>query len=150
MKTTFVIRLAIAFLFMACQSIPEEADDTPREKIDANTESSWQHLTLNDGKKWHVNPEMVPYLEAGELLLAQYILEGDDNYKALAEGLSAENKNLIRSCTMQGRSHDELHKWLHPHLELVAQLSQATTLDEANTIIAKLQESYGWYHHFFE
>ncbi len=43
---------------------------------------------------------------------------------------------------MDGKSHDELHKWLHPHLEIVKALANETDAEKSNKIVSKLQKSY--------
>ncbi len=51
---------------------------------------------------------------------------------------------------MSGISHDELHKWLHPHLQLVAALENAENEQDANSIIEQLSQSFALYHTYFE
>jgi hypothetical protein len=42
---------------------------------------------------------------------------------------------------MDGKSHDELHKWLHPQLELVKELENEIDVVKANEIVLQLQKS---------
>lgn len=51
---------------------------------------------------------------------------------------------------MDGKSHDELHKWLHPHLEIVKTLENETDATKANEVVAQLQHSYKEYHEYFQ
>ena len=51
---------------------------------------------------------------------------------------------------MDGKSHDELHKWLHPHLELVKELENSSDENEAKEIVLKLQKSNEMYHQYFK
>lgn len=107
-------------------------------------------IDLNDGDRWAVNEEMKPHVEKGQEILQAYISSGDQDYKALAMEIDAENKKLISSCTMTGKSHDELHKWLHPHLELVKKLEAESDQIHANEIIEDLEVSYENYHKYFK
>ena len=107
-------------------------------------------ISLNDGHKWQVNAEMKPFLESGAQLVKDYISKESNAFKELAQDLKAQNDSLISSCTMKGESHEELHKWLHPHLELVKELSRASSVDEADEIVARLEGSYHTYQMFFE
>lgn len=50
---------------------------------------------------------------------------------------------------MDGKSHDELHKWLHPHLEIVKALENETDATKANGFVLQLQYSYQHYHQYF-
>ena len=46
---------------------------------------------------------------------------------------------------MTGESHDELHKWLLPHIELINQLSLAENFNEAESVISQLEKSFQTY-----
>ena len=111
------------------------------------TESNTPTIELNHGEKWTVNTEMTPYTLDGEKLLSHY---DSNDYASLAAQLKQKNTSLIKSCTMDGKSHDELHKWLHPHLELVDALSAADSKEAANKIIIQLSDSYKIYNQFFQ
>lgn len=113
----------------------------------SNHEHAAASIELNNGQKWVVNAEMKPYILEGEQLLLNY--DGTD-YKQLAEGLKAKNKGLIKSCTMDGKSHDELHKWLHPHMQLIDALDDAENKEDADKIIAELTSSFQTYHANFQ
>ena len=104
-------------------------------------------IELNNGQKWKVNEEMSPYILEGEKILKDYT--GQD-YEALADELESQNKKLIKSCTMDGKAHDQLHKCLHPHIQLIESLEDAETVTQANTIIEQLKESFKTYHTYFQ
>ncbi len=77
------------------------------------------------------------------------IQKGKTDYKTIAEQIKDQNSQLIKSCTMDGKSHDELHKWLHPHLELVKELENESNVEKVHEIISKIQYSYNLYHQYF-
>jgi hypothetical protein len=118
--------------------------------IACGTEPSSDGISLNNGKKWTVNAEMKPHIEEANAILTQYMAGDETDYQALAQRLADQNTKLIKSCTMKGESHDELHKWLHPHMELIEQLAGADDLAAANPIIAQLESSFSTYHTYFE
>jgi len=105
---------------------------------------------LNNGEKWLVNEEMKPFIQAGSDLVETYIKTSDTDFHRLSEQLKAQNDQLISSCTMSGKSHDELHKWLHPHLNLVKQLSEAGSSEAAQPIVSALQQSYQDFGKYFQ
>ena len=107
-------------------------------------------IQLDNGKKWQVSEGMKPFIKNGADLLDAYVVSKDEDYKKLAEKIRNENNQLINNCTMKGKSHDELHKWLHPHLELVDALGKAKSTTEANKIIQQLQQSNSTYQQYFE
>lgn len=113
-------------------------------------ENSDLSIELINGNKWLVNDEMKPHVQQGEKALNAYLASASTDYKSLAEELRTSNQNLIASCTMQGQSHDELHKWLHPHLTLVSDLEKSGTDEEASEVIEKLTASYKSYHTYFQ
>ena len=92
---------------------------------------------------------MKSFVLKGEELVNAYIQDGKTDYKTLAEQLKDQNSQLIKSCTMDGKSHDELHKWLHPHLDIVKALENETDATKANEIVSQLQYSYQHYHQYF-
>ena len=104
-------------------------------------------IELNEGHKWEVNSEMAPFITDAEQLLNDFT--GND-YSALAQQLKDKNNALIQSCTMNGKSHDELHKWLLPHLQLVDALAKAENSDAAEETVSKLKASFEIYHTYFQ
>lgn len=107
-------------------------------------------LHLNGSEKWVVNSEMKPHIERGDELLKEFISTEDKDFARLAKDLQEENTALIKSCTMKGEAHDELHKWLHPHMELIEELSKAKDFNDAEEMIAKLEVSFETYHKYFQ
>ncbi len=136
---TFIYVLA-ALLLVACNS------NEKTTKEDENPDA----LTLNDGEKWEVNEEMRPFIEQGNEILKAYTAAGETDYKGLAEELKDQNSKLISSCTMKGKSHDELHKWLYPHIKLISSLESAENNEEANEVIGKLGTSFKTYQEYFK
>ena len=136
------LTLALALLALSC---------THREKLNS-AHSDAQHeaarISLNDGQKWSVNPEMKPYVSNGRELVNSFLEGNQSDYATLAEKLQEQNQLLIKSCTMKGESHDELHKWLHPHLEMTDALADADAAS-AREIALQLQHSYELYGEYF-
>lgn len=118
--------------------------------VGCNTSHQKSGINLNKGEKWIVNDEMIPHIEKGNELLNTFISEKDQNYLKLAENLSDQNNALIMSCTMEGESHDELHKWLHPHMVLIEKLSNASSFNEAESIISDIEKSFQTYYRYFK
>jgi hypothetical protein len=141
-----------SFLLYGCGNSTNEKSNNNRETA---THQQHQHddeqtIRLNNGEKWFVNEEMKPFILEAENILTEYINNNLSDYKTLAEQLKEKNSGLIKSCTMKGESHDELHKWLYPHTELIESLSKAESTEEASEIIANLQASFLTYHQYFQ
>ena len=104
-------------------------------------------IELNNGEKWRVNEDMKPFILEAENVLNQY---SNGDYEELADQLKDKNKGLIKSCTMSGKSHEELHKWLHPHMQLIEKLDDAESKEEADKVIVDLKKSFKIYNTNFQ
>ncbi len=144
-KSLLTISLISAVLFN-CSNKKEgnEEDNNPGIQNEKNK------IELDNGEKWAVNEEMKPFLMKSEVILYSYNSSIDTNYLELAKKIKEQNNQLISSCTMKGESHDELHKWLYPHLQLVKALENAGTEKEAEKVNRRLKKSYKTYHQYFE
>ncbi|GJM36399.1 MAG: hypothetical protein DHS20C18_54000 [Saprospiraceae bacterium] len=107
-------------------------------------------LELNNGEKWKMNAEMMPPLEASGKLISAFAANDKKDYKSLAEKLKENNQLLISSCTMKGKSHDELHKWLYPYMALIDKLENAGDEKEANEVFLKIEQSFETFNQYFQ
>ncbi|SFT05725.1 hypothetical protein [Sphingobacterium wenxiniae] len=154
MKKTILLGMSV-MLFWSCNNAGKTTS-SEETKVQTENHSAHQHLEssdaveLDNGEKWLVNEEMKPFVLKGEELVSTYIQDNQTDFKALAEQLKDQNTQLIKSCTMTGKSHDELHKWLHPHLEIVKTLENETDATKANEVVDQLQYSYKEYHEYFQ
>ncbi|MBX3257143.1 MAG: hypothetical protein KF862_23610 [Chitinophagaceae bacterium] len=150
MKKVIVFGMSLMLLW-SCNNSTEKS--TTHQETENHTEhqhdESSEAIELNNGEKWLVNEEMKPFVLKGEELVNSYIQNNQTDYKALAQQVKEQNNQLIKSCTMGGKSHDELHKWLHPHLEIVKALEEETDAAKANETVLHLQHSYQEYHKYF-
>lgn len=150
--------LTLSISFFSCGNSPssDNADATHEDHHQMNEDSiALSHNTdlaieLNAGEKWMVNDEMKPNIAQGEAALNDYIASNSTDYQSLAEKLKEADSKLISSCTMEGESHDELHKWLHPHLELVGELAAAPDQKDADKVVQKLKKSYENFWVYFQ
>jgi hypothetical protein len=147
MKTTTLSLAVLSFFLFNCDNHSHEnATETATIEEHQHAEVS-PGIELDNGQKWQVNAEMTPYVQDAEKALSDY---DNENYTALASQLTEKNQALINSCTMDGKSHDELHKWLHPHMELVKALSEAENTEKANQIVNEIKESFQTYNTYFQ
>ncbi len=151
MKKEFWI-FVISLLLFGCN---QTQDNEKNNSSPANTEAHHQAelpeaIELNNGQKWLMNQEMKPIIDAGENILNDYTVSHSNDYKTLAAQLKEKDDALIKSCTMKGKSHEELHKWLHPHLELVDALANAGNEQQANDLINQLKQSFQTFHQYFQ
>lgn len=150
MKRTILLAL-IAVVLWSCNNNAEKSQ-TSQKKVSTEEhhhDEDDNAVQLNHGEKWAVNNEMKPFVLEGENLVNTYMQTKQTDYKQLANQLKAQNSMLVKSCTMTGKSHEELHKWLHPHLELVKKLEKENEDQKAEEIVVELQQSYQTYHQYF-
>jgi len=145
---------ASSIILWSCKNNAENnkptIDTTIQEKQQETHNETSEVIELNNGNKWLINIEMKPFITEGQKLVDAFIKNNSTEYAALAKNLQLQNEQLIQSCTMDGKSHDELHKWLHPHLELVKELSATKDASKAKELVAQLQKSYHSFGEFFE
>ena len=150
MKSRLMIPgIAMLILFANCKNDSHANQENSHKDTIEMTESDEKDteekaILLNEGEKWEVNKEMLPHIEKSEAVFDNF--EGDD-YTALSEEMMKHTNNLIQSCTMEGPSHDELHKWLHPHIELINELKQERKGEEAYEDMAV---SFEIFHEYFK
>ena len=71
-------------------------------------------------------------------------------YKTISENLQKNVDLLTSNCTMKGKSHDELHKWLLPYIDLVKELSEAKDETKAAKQFEYIQTSFSTFHQYFQ
>lgn len=147
--STFILSL----ILISCGNTAKEITKDQHSKeaqISQSDEKENSTIKLNQNEKWLINEEMKPFITDSESILTDYITQGTDDYKALATQLKENNSKLIKSCTMQGESHDELHKWLHPHMDLIAALEKAANIETAQQTVNQLKESFITFNTYFQ
>ncbi len=115
-----------------------------------HSHSDTGEIGLNNGEKWQVNTEMMPPIEASKSLVLEFAGENLEDYQKLGANLNEKIQDLISSCTMKGKGHDELHKWLHPYMKLVEELSKASETSEAKLVVAKIENSFTTFNRYFQ
>ena len=110
--------------------------------VSCETTSHDYGIELDNGQKWKVNPEMMPPIQASIQAIKAFEGQELNSYKELAKILGDNNQTLISSCTMTGKSHDELHKWLHPYIGMVDKLANAKNQKVAASHTAYLCNIY--------
>lgn len=149
-----ILTFAVGSLMLySCGNTTNEKSNNQFDVVEHNDyhqDDESEGLKLNSGTKWVVNEEMKPFILEAEGILNQYIESQSQDYQTLTAQLKEKNSGLIKSCTMIGESHDELHKWLYPHIDLIESLSKAKSTEQANKFITDLQASFSTYNQYFQ
>lgn len=109
-----------------------------------------QTLELNKGKKWKVHEKMLSYIRAMEKDLAQFENNKSQDYKKLAKKLQKNIDGLTSNCTMKGKAHDELHKWLLPFIANVKALSEEEHEQALLERVAEIKKSFIVFNTYFQ
>lgn len=107
-------------------------------------------INLNKGKKWKVDENMMVHIRNMEKDVAGFKKSELSDYTSLAEKLKQNIGLLTSNCTMKGKAHDELHKWLLPYIDLVNKLSKSKNETEAEALFQTLQHSFKTFNQYFQ
>ncbi|TDU40475.1 hypothetical protein BXY82_2524 [Gelidibacter sediminis] len=104
--------------------------------------NTWtKDMAMDNGEKWQAD---VTTNEGVKQLQQTYYAQTTnslEDYHKLAEQLNEDKNYVVKNCTMEGPSHDNLHVWLHPLIEKIAALSKAETIEDATKIKIGIEEN---------
>lgn len=118
----------------------------------AQLESAWQEveIKLNDGQKWMVHEDMLPFLNKSFESLANSDVKSKGEYKKLAKKLLKLADKLAKVCYLEGDGHAYFHAWYVPYYGLLKDLRDELFLVDTRTIIEDLRSGVRLYHLNFE
>jgi len=140
MKLPFVIFLSVLIL-SSCASEESEKVKSIYDDVE---------ISLNDGAKWKVSPEMKPYMLKGFKLMHEFEKSKDKDYIQLAASLDGLKNKFVSSCNMKGDSHEQLHAWLMPYIGLIDDLKEATKQEDQEHIFQQLLSSEEAFNEYFK
>lgn len=122
-----------------------------KESEHQNTESD--SIELNNGTKWIVVPEMMAHIRNMESEINRFAEAKHTELKDFTQLGASLQKNidlLTSNCTMKGKAHDELHKWLLPYIDMVDKLNKSKNNEEALNNFEEIKASYITFNLYFE
>ncbi len=153
MKTKISLLVAISLFLFSCGNTSNEKSKEQTEIVTQEEHQQHQEtkaIELNNGEKWKVNEEMMPYIRSMENDINVFSIAEQKDYKSFSEKLRMNIDLLISSCTMKGKAHDELHKWLLPYIQLVNELSETKDKTEAAKQFQNIQTSFTVFKQYFQ
>lgn len=147
MRTLIMIGLAIAILTGCKQGNEKVITDPPH---DHEHSAAAIAVTLNDGKKWKSDSatrENIKLLHDMSTRFADHELA---EYKAMGVTLQEGLDKMIKECRMKGKDHEALHEWLDPFAKSVAELKNATGVNQARKVFGEIHQSLESYPDYFE
>ena len=151
-KITISFTLISLFLF-SCSNTSNEKSKQQTETV---THEEHQHsddvqiIELNNGEKWKVEGNMITHIRNMEIDINSFANVEQKDFKSLAEKLQSNIDLLTSNCTMEGKAHDELHKWLLPYIDIVKELSEAKDEPEASKQFNNIQTSFTTFNQYFQ
>ncbi len=107
-------------------------------------------IMLNDGKPWMANSETTQGIHNMSALWDGFKSGNDiEEYHALQEDLLTEFNTIIKECTMEGDSHEQLHNYLLPMKDLISDLG-SDDISVCNNSVDLLKKYLSTYPKYFE
>lgn len=139
----FIAAMSLIALLSSCTNQTESNDSSDSLKNTYNIE-------LVNNEKWDVNKEMMVHIKNMESDIEATSGQSNPNYKELGSKLDENIGLLTSNCTMTGKAHDELHKWLLPFIDLVKELNAADSKEEQKQSFEAIQESMNEFNTYFK
>lgn len=150
-----LLLVSSAALIMSCgnnaghQHHEEAAKDSVAAMPANESKPEALRLDANDAK-WKVNAEMMVPLTKMEAAINKSNGSTSEEMVALSKELQVNLDELVSSCTMDGESHDVLHTWLHPFMELVSAIQQGEQPGTPAEQLGELKHSMETFHQYFQ
>lgn len=74
----------------------------------------------------------------------------EKDHTLLARNIQEHLGRLVTNCTMEGKAHDELHKWLMPFLAVTTAYSDASAPPVREEKLHEIKDSLQTFHAYFE
>ncbi len=144
--------IAISLIFLTTAYLPytyaEEKHSHENSNHDAS--ASLAGLSLNNGNKW----EMDEHTRVMSKKMKQTFFAADhstkEGLKAVSAELQTQVDKLIVGCTMQGKSHNQLHVFLNDHIPTINALNKAQDYSSAKASAIKLKGQFEKYPKYFK
>lgn len=127
-----------------------EGHSEAEEGLHAILDNSWTNeIEMNSGEKWEANAETTEGVKNMLTLIDESKTDTLEDYHNLGSKLNDEKNFIIKECTMEGPSHDNLHVFLHPLVDKVAALQNSKSTAEAEEIIESMKVNLQKYYDYF-
>jgi len=153
MKTLIISILAISLFLFGCGNTSNEKSNEQTETAiheEQHYDDESEAIELNNGEKWKVDDNMITHIRNMENDINSFANVEQNDFKSLAIKLQSNIDLLTSNCTMKGKAHDELHKWLLPYIDMVKELSDAKDETEASKQFEKIQTSFTTFNQYFQ
>ncbi|ADV51190.1 hypothetical protein Celal_3946 [Cellulophaga algicola DSM 14237] len=156
MKKIIGLLFVITTLTASCKNTNKKtatdtSTDSTTSQTDALFETAWMNdLSLNNGRKWEANKETTEGVLKMQTLLQSETTHTIEEYVHLAGKLNVVKNEVVKECTMEGASHDNLHLWLYPLIKKIKAFSEVKSLEEALKLKQSIEEHLKVYATYFQ
>jgi len=153
MNKVILSLVLVSFLVYSCGNSTNDQSINQTEAAEHNEhhhDNESEAIELNNGEKWKVDANMLTHIRNMENDVISFAKVEQKDYKSLSEKLQPNIDLLTSNCTMKGKAHDELHKWLLPYIDLVKELSEAKDETEAEKQFQNIQTSFTAFNQYFQ
>jgi hypothetical protein len=146
--------MATAMLLSSCSHEPtahkQESGTDALISTKHETPDNPLGIETDHGKKWKVDAAMMAHIQKMEEGLRSFSGSSLPEFKTLAQQTNGHLNELTSFCTMSGRAHDELHKWLVPFLDLATDFEKAENETAAASKLTAIKKQMEVFHQYFE
>lgn len=153
MKLLFITLALSGFMLFGCGNNADQKSNEHSETVhqdDHHHDDDNETIELNNGEKWKVDNNMMVHIRTMEQDFSAYETAQNKDFKELAYSLQANIDLLTSNCTMKGKAHDELHKWLLPYIETVEELSASKSDKDAAEYLSEIKLSFQTFNQYFQ
>ena len=161
MKKTILTTAILSAFLIGCKDNKTTTSDTSvdtemvhdhdHENDGMALNNSWiKEIELDNGKKWEANLETTRGVDKMLILLEEIEIKTVEDYHLLASRLNDEKNIVVKECTMEGPSHDNLHVFLHPLIEKIDALGKVPNKDKGAEIAESIKENLNGYSNYFD
>ncbi len=153
MKTKLILLMVVGLFMLSCSdrvADKSKLEDESVVKEEHSSHNDLQTIELNNGEKWKVDDHMLVHIRNMEKDVQMFSTSVPKNYNLLAEKLQNNIDLLTSNCTMEGKAHDELHKWLLPYIDMVAELVDTKDETTAMKQFENIKTSFATFNQFFQ
>lgn len=133
----------------------EHSDDTQNDHQNHETSSVYANAWINEiqndnGAKWQADTPTNEGVQQLQNTINTQSASTLEDYHQLAKQLNDQKNFVVKNCTMEGPSHDNLHIWLHPLIEKIDVLLKIDNVEDAARLTQSIEENINAYYSYFQ
>lgn len=148
MKKYFLSSLLVVSLLLSCKN------NSASKEVNVDPDllkNEWvQEIQLDNGSKWRANSESTIGVNNMKKHIKDQSLKSVEDYHHLAALLNEEKNYVVKECTMEGASHDNLHVFLHPLIEKIDALGKVENKTEGAELVKSIEGNLDGYFDYFQ